>query len=91
MTEAVLERANELNKAIRKEREKLETLYETQKKCWGNTSEVRNRVFEVTAAENRGKYSAEVSPESAQLALNAEIAQVTKKIEQMKAEFEKLH
>lgn len=94
MTENVLKKANELNQRINKARDIIKELEEAKKKCWGNFSEVRNRVFyiEIVEENNLGKQiSVEISSDAARRALEVDIQTLSKAAEEFMKEFSELN
>ena len=94
MTESVLKKANELNQKINKARGIIKELEEARKKCWGNSSEVRNRTFYIKIIDKNdyGKeITTEISDDAARRALDIDIQTLSKAKEELMKEFSELN
>lgn len=90
MTESVLKKANELNQKINKARGIIKELEETRKKCWGNSSEVRNRVFYIKIIDKNDcskQITTEISGDAARRALDIDIQTLLRDREALEKEF----
>ena len=92
MTEKIFERAKELTDEIKTLCEKKALLEEAQKLCWGNTSEVRSRIFRIHITANRTTERKEVkiSSNSAKQALDLEIKGIDERLTELQKEFSEL-
>lgn len=73
MTEKTLEKAIEIKRHIDRLRDRKNELEMHKTLCWGNTSEVKGRSFEVVIADGGRIKGVSISAEAAKLAMNHEI------------------
>lgn len=94
MTESVLKKANELNQKINKAYGIIKELEEARKKCWGNSSEVRNRTFYIKIIDKNDcdkEITTEISSDAARRALDIDIQTLLRDREALEKEFSELN
>lgn len=93
MTERTFKKAKELNDEIKRLCEEKDILEKAQKLCWGNTSDVQNRIFRVNIGSPnvpRAITEVKVSCGSAKLALDLEIKRIEDTLAALRKEFSEL-
>lgn len=92
MTDETLRKANFVNDQIKELQAKREHLLSSEKLCWGNTGDVRERIFRVAISERGSTRDTAVciSADSAKAALDREIEEIRKKIKVLQEEFSQL-
>ena len=92
MTEKIFKKAKELTDEIKTLCEKKALLEEAQKLCWGNTSEVWSRRFNILITSNNTTERKEVriSSDSAKQALDLEIKGIEEILAELQKEFSEL-
>lgn len=92
MTEGIFKKAKELTDEIKTLREKKGLLEEAQKLCWGNTSEVWSKIFNVCITSNntRERKEVKISSSSAKQALDLEIKGIEERLAELQKEFSEL-
>lgn len=92
MTEETLMKASGLNNQIKNLQAKRNELLSAQKLCWGNTEDIRGRVFKVSISERGSTRDTAVfvSADAAKEALDRELEEAGKKLTELRKEFSEL-